>query len=238
MLSHLIYWCDRGCNKDGFIWKSYREWTEETGLNRYQVDKAADWLKNQGFVEIKKRMARGHPTLHYKLNQIELLDAVDSICRNEQMKVMKPTNDICRNEQIHNRDFSTETSSETLKRKKGGEAKNSSPLSLAAFLKEAKKRGDQVESEATRVIQHFLKRHEHYRKEKHPRLRYEQWKEIASSILSTGADDDHHNLTLAHHEAMSEKYFNDRFNDGDCDYRLSHYNAGFIKLNKMHEVAY
>jgi hypothetical protein len=182
-------------------------------------------------------MARGHPTLHYKLNQIDLLDAVDSICRNKQMELMKPTNDICRNEQIYNRDFSAETYSETLKGKKGGEAKNSSPLSLAAFLKEAKKRGDQVESEATRVIRHFLKRYEHCRKEKHPRLRYEQWKDNANSILSTGTDDDH-NLTLAHHEAMSEKYFNDIFNDGDCDYRLSHYNAGFIKLNKMREVAY
>jgi hypothetical protein len=34
MLSHIIYWCDRGINPEGFIWKSCREWKEEIGLSQ------------------------------------------------------------------------------------------------------------------------------------------------------------------------------------------------------------
>jgi hypothetical protein len=100
MLSYLMYWCDRSSNSDGFIWKSYREWKKETGLNRYQVDKATEWLKGKGFMETQKRMAKGHPTLHYKLNQVELLDAITSACRNRQKDSPKSAGFICRNGRV------------------------------------------------------------------------------------------------------------------------------------------
>ncbi len=92
MLSHLIYWCDRGSDKEGWIWKSYKEWVKETGLNRYQVDRSTRWLREAGFLEIKKKMAKGHPTLHYKINQLELLDAISGICRKNKMEMSNSTN--------------------------------------------------------------------------------------------------------------------------------------------------
>jgi len=101
MLSTLMYWCDRGSDKDGWIWKSYREWSVETGLNRNQVDKATKWLKEREYLETIKRMARGHPTLHYRLNQINVLGAISRICMTKQIDLTKPANGRCQYEQMH-----------------------------------------------------------------------------------------------------------------------------------------
>ncbi len=81
MLANLGYWCDRSSKAD-WIWKSRKEWREETGLTRKPLEKAVALLTSAGLLEIKKESISGHATLHYKLNQ----DAVmQSICSKEQL---------------------------------------------------------------------------------------------------------------------------------------------------------
>lgn len=63
---HLWFWGDKGGRKDGFIYKSKREIEKETALTRSQQDKVRGQLKKLGFLEVKIKMANGHPTLHYR----------------------------------------------------------------------------------------------------------------------------------------------------------------------------
>lgn len=60
LLNQLIYWSDRTSRKDGYFYKSYKEWEEEIQLSKYQVMRATKKLKNMGIVEtaLKKRMVR------------------------------------------------------------------------------------------------------------------------------------------------------------------------------------
>ena len=54
MLSQLIYWTSRTKNKDGWIYKTHEEWTQETGLTRREQDTARKTLKTLGFLVEKK----------------------------------------------------------------------------------------------------------------------------------------------------------------------------------------
>ena len=78
-LSQLAYWQPRAKRGDGYIYKSYVEWKEETGLSQYQVSKSADKAVELGIVEKKLARANGAPTLHYKINYKALSEVINSI---------------------------------------------------------------------------------------------------------------------------------------------------------------
>ena len=67
LLSQIIYWSDKTKRGDGFIYKTYAEWQEETGLNEYAIRKAANCLKSLGILETEVHKANGSPTVHYRL---------------------------------------------------------------------------------------------------------------------------------------------------------------------------
>ena len=89
MLSHLIFLCDKGRRRDGFIYKSFREWTKETGLSQYQVTQASCWLKRKGLVKTDKKRIYGHPNMLYKLNQEQLIKSLGAIL-SKSMEDMSP----------------------------------------------------------------------------------------------------------------------------------------------------
>jgi len=47
LLSQLIYWQDKG-GKDGWVYKTYAEWTDELSMTKYQVTRASDRLQKMG----------------------------------------------------------------------------------------------------------------------------------------------------------------------------------------------
>lgn len=55
MLSQLVYWSSRTKNKDGWIFKTHEDWTDETGLTRREQDTARKTLKSLGFLSEKKQ---------------------------------------------------------------------------------------------------------------------------------------------------------------------------------------
>jgi hypothetical protein len=67
-LAQLIYWSDKGARNDGFIFKTRKEWTEETGLSRNQLERYTNEFEEKGFLETKLRKAHGSPTIHYRLD--------------------------------------------------------------------------------------------------------------------------------------------------------------------------
>ena len=66
VLNQIIFWSDKSTKTDGYFYKSYSEFTEETFLSEYQIRRAANKLKELGFIDTKLRKVNGTPTLHYK----------------------------------------------------------------------------------------------------------------------------------------------------------------------------
>lgn len=84
-LSQLVYWSSRSTQKDGSIYKTQEEWSQETGLGRYEQEAARRALKLSGvLLEIKK----GIPCrLYFKLDTnklASLLDSANLIAGNQQ----------------------------------------------------------------------------------------------------------------------------------------------------------
>jgi hypothetical protein len=65
--TQLWYWSGKGIRKDGYIYKSKEAIERETGLTRRQQDRIRPLLERFGAISVKKLMANGHPTLHYKV---------------------------------------------------------------------------------------------------------------------------------------------------------------------------
>lgn len=86
-LSQLLWWSDKGSREDGFIFKTYAEWEEETTLSEYQVRKITRLLKNDYEVlETKLLKANGVPTLHYRLDPVKFSDSFLEFLKNGNLK--------------------------------------------------------------------------------------------------------------------------------------------------------
>lgn len=103
-LSQLVYWCDKGSRKDGFIYKTAKEWTEETFLSSYEINKARKKLESEGILETKLKKANGNPTIHYKLLQKPFVDWL--------FKFFKKENEIIDNGKLKIEDSLTKTTTD------------------------------------------------------------------------------------------------------------------------------
>jgi len=125
-LSQVIYWSDKGGAADGFFYKSYTEWEEETSLSEYKVRKHAKELETMGVLEMKLKRANSAPTLHYRFDSekftiliLEFLRIHDSEkFKNRSLKISESLTEI-----------TTETTTQTTK----GGAQSAQP---PAFLPE------------------------------------------------------------------------------------------------------
>lgn len=110
-LSQLLYWCDKGSGE--WIYKSHREWHEETFLSEYQVRQCTKRCVELGFLETKLKKANGSPTVHYKLDGEKFLD---SILKNLRMDSEKFKNGNLNSEESDSEKFKnpiTEITTET-----------------------------------------------------------------------------------------------------------------------------
>lgn len=65
LLSQAVYWHNRTNDPDGWFYKTYEEWEEETGLSRRELDTARRNLKAKGYLQEKKK---GVPCkIHYRV---------------------------------------------------------------------------------------------------------------------------------------------------------------------------
>lgn len=79
LLSQLIYWSDRAGDRNGWIYKSHKDWQTELGLNRYFLDKARDRLIQLGLIEVKIKKANGSPTMHFRVKADALGKTLNSL---------------------------------------------------------------------------------------------------------------------------------------------------------------
>jgi hypothetical protein len=110
-LSQVIYWSDKGALGDGWFYKSYAEWTEETTLSKYEVGKQAKILIDRGVLETKIKKADGAPTVHYHFLFDEFQKSI-----NEFLSIGKSRNLTNESEKTERSitETTTETTTETL----------------------------------------------------------------------------------------------------------------------------
>ena len=73
-LSQLFYWHDKGSDPDGWIYKNYREWEEETTMTRRELDTARKRLKAIGVIQEKK--AGAPAKLFYRIDFDRLITLI------------------------------------------------------------------------------------------------------------------------------------------------------------------
>ena len=95
LLSQLIYWSDRTGERNGWIYKSHKDWQAELGLNRYFLDKARDRLIQLGLIEVKIKKANGSPTMHFRV-KADALGKTLSLLLQAAEPESEPGKTICR----------------------------------------------------------------------------------------------------------------------------------------------
>lgn len=91
ILNQIVYWTDHTKDPDGWFYKSYEEWTTETGLSKYQVSRACKGdkrtkgdkptLHTVGVETIVRKTPKGAPTVHYRINREVFIDALRSVVK-------------------------------------------------------------------------------------------------------------------------------------------------------------
>jgi hypothetical protein len=84
LLSQLLYWSDRTPDRDGWIYKTHKDWQSELGLNRYFLDKAKARLSQLGVIEVKVKKANGSPTMHFRVNQATLSKTLNTLLQSAE----------------------------------------------------------------------------------------------------------------------------------------------------------
>ena len=79
-LSQLFYWSSRTKNPDGWFAKKYSEWFSEIRIKEHSLRRFTKEFVNQGFIETKFKKWNNVPTLHYKLDQDLLIQALSDFC--------------------------------------------------------------------------------------------------------------------------------------------------------------
>ncbi|MBD2505103.1 hypothetical protein [Anabaena azotica] len=76
-LSQAMYWDSRTNDPEGWFYRTYEQWTSETALNRYELDKIRHHLTSINLLETQ---LKGSPVkLHYRINHQVLNDFFSSI---------------------------------------------------------------------------------------------------------------------------------------------------------------
>lgn len=74
ILTQIIYWQGKGNDPDGWIYKSYTEWEEETGLTKRKASRAVDVLKKMSIIETKVKKVNNNTILHYLFHHDVFID--------------------------------------------------------------------------------------------------------------------------------------------------------------------
>lgn len=224
LLSKLIYWADKGGSQDGYIFKSFSEWHKETLLSEFLIKKATKQLVRLEILETVKRIARGAPTWHYRLNKEVLIDMF--------LKYIRIDSSIFQDDPINILETYTLITSKSTNSEKTLE-EGESAIPRVPF--EAYCSSHQIAHDLSEAIKFFLNAYEIHRGQEHPNLREGQWENISSSFLTVMDGDI--DLELEAIKTMIDKYFSIDFNPG-CKYLIHHFNNPVIKLNRFYEMVY
>lgn len=68
-LSQCVFWSDKSHRGDGWFYKSFREWREETDLHQHTIERIVVQLKKRGYLDTEIGRANGpSPVTFYRPN--------------------------------------------------------------------------------------------------------------------------------------------------------------------------
>jgi len=106
-VSQIGYWSDKGASKDGWIWKTQDEMTDETGLSRYEQETARRIAREKGVLTEQRK---GVPArLFYKIDW----DALTVLIDEYQQSSMRETPNLEGGKPTNYSEITTETITET-----------------------------------------------------------------------------------------------------------------------------
>lgn len=123
LLCQSIYWQGKvdegkGGTKDGYFWKSMRDWNKETSLSAYQVRTSTKRLLKAGILETTIRKAWSDqakdmvPTVHYHVGMDNLLELLLSLVSSEST-LEKLNSPLSKNCGIHSEETAATINTET-----------------------------------------------------------------------------------------------------------------------------
>lgn len=92
VLNQIVFWCGKTKREDGYFYKTYKEWQEETALSERQVRYATEKLEPFG-VKTKLKKANGAPTIHYFVDLDKLLELILTKCQNGFLQSVRMDSD-------------------------------------------------------------------------------------------------------------------------------------------------
>lgn len=94
LLSQIIFWSSKKVDEDGWFYKSFRQWEEETSLSKNEVGRSSKVLEDMGLVSTSTIQVNGAPVLHYRFmseNYYVLISGNQkSISENQKSDFLKP----------------------------------------------------------------------------------------------------------------------------------------------------
>lgn len=223
-LSQLIYWTGRGSRKDGFIFKTEKEWNEELRLSKYAIRKARKNLEKMGVLETKVKKAYGNPTVHYKLLKDEFVTQFYSFLRNQNNE-----NTDTKEGNVENKRSLTDTTTHiTTDINNKGEEQVTSLCYREIPLTDRERE----------VIHHYMSLYERYRGKQHPNLKENQWSYVKDNLFYVVDPNSSADFDLSEDDLidMIDKHFVTEYEN--CDYNILHFMSDGVRVNRMYEVAY
>lgn len=218
-LAQLIYWTDKGSRKDGFIYKTLKEWQDEIFISEYSLRKIRKRLESMGILETKVKKANGNPTLHYRINQKAFV--------NRFLCFQSKETSISKKEDCVSEDSITYTTPKTTNinyKNENGATSGDDRTSLSFSLEEI--------TVAKTAINYYFKVYEKYMGADHPKLKKKQIDTVIKNICYAA---NNYGLDQGNLEDMIERHFKRNI---DTDYNINHFATEGILSNLMYEVAY
>jgi hypothetical protein len=79
ILSRIVYLSDKSNSSDGWFYKSYSAWGEETRLSEHQVRRVMAYLGSLNLIETCLRQANGAPVCHYRVRWDTLIHRLEEL---------------------------------------------------------------------------------------------------------------------------------------------------------------
>jgi hypothetical protein len=171
-----------------------------------------------GILQIKKKRANGHPTIHYRLDREKLNDSLMIFLRTKPKDL--------KNRNLNISDSITKTTQKTTQ-------ENTTNISFKEYKKKSFLKEETIE-----VIEYFLRQYEQFRGKAHPNLKHSQWGQLVETFFQY-VDEDGAVFALSIDElkAKIDQHFTTACRESDnCS--IIHFNNSSVKLRRIHEVAY
>lgn len=233
-LSQLIYWSDKGSNPNGWFYKTYSEWYQETLLSEYKIRKAIKLLEAEGIIETKIKKANGNPTLHYKIHPNALHNWLLKKLHNRNQSNLSI-------EPLKTTETITKTTTKiTPKTTLKGNLKNSANKGISKensmqFLDFTEKNPESIFLEdIIPAVEYYMATYKAYTGKKHPNLKESQWLNVTNKILYVKGEYNHEKyMELYELEKIVDKHFVTEYEN--CDWNINHFVHGDIIKNRFYE---